>query len=269
MENSNHLKMCLLLEMVMFQCHVSFQGVYLSIILCFSFLHHIIWPAGFFSINSPTKTAHQNAPIPTKNCSSIFLWGSGATRTPSTKRQGLRCGFLSCLYPAMMITWLMVGWGWGGCEIFASKNPWKRWVSERWAESIYSYGDIQRYPYWQQRNGSEMVFAMRFVFDLAEETLVLLLPNILDIDIFMALASTRSVHRWGKDIFVDFGADLGREEKGMVDCSLCLVFYCYLSLSGNLPASKKSKANFFFRYGPSQGAIVTNEGLGLGISRTY
>ena len=68
---------------------------------------------------------------------------------------------------------------------------------------------------------------------------------------------------------MDFGADLGREEKGMVDCSLCLVFYCYLSLSGNLPASKKSKANFFFRYGPSQGAIVTNEGLGLGISRTY
>ena len=31
------------------------------------------------------------------------------------------------------------------------------------------------------------------VFDV--ETLVLLLPNILDIDIFMALASTRSVHR--------------------------------------------------------------------------
>ena len=41
----------------------------------------------------------------------------------------------------------------------------------------------------------EMVVAMRFASYLAEETLVLLLPNILDIDIFMALASTRSVHR--------------------------------------------------------------------------
>lgn len=87
-----------------------------------------------------------------------------------------------------------------------------------------------------------------------EETLVLLLPNILDIDIFMALASTRSVHRprsalmaltfssaTGMRKDVESKVEATGETGKLTNPQLCHVGMAFKACSGSICDNKKVK----------------------------